>query len=133
MWSHFRPYRESFALISRTCTLADAHSDGPEMEYWRPAGFDIELFGSSEQFGSTGVFSNIPYLEQQTRLSRIIESMLATVFSPQLSSTIHMLDIHLDQLNLELCRWAESLPEFAKFGPGAKSGLYPVPAVATLQ
>lgn len=82
--------------------LADVHSDGPEMEYWRPAGFDIELFGCSKQFGSTGVFSNIPYLEQQTRLSRIIESMIATVFSPQLSSIHLILDTHLDQLNLEL-------------------------------
>lgn len=112
---------------------ADTHSDGPQMEYWRPVGFNMEQFGSIEQFGSTGVFSNIPYLKQQIRLSRIIENMIATVFSPQLSMTVEMLDMHLDQLNLELCRWLESLPDFARFGPTTKSGLYPVPAVTTLQ
>lgn len=112
---------------------ADISSDGPDMENWRPAGFNMELFGSSEQFGSNGMSSNIPYLKQQIRLSRIIEDMMSSIFSPQLSQTISMLDTYLDQLNLELCRWMDALPDFAKFGSQAKSGLYPVPAVTTLQ
>lgn len=107
--------------------LANMDSDGPHMESWRPAGFDMN------QFGSTGVHSNIPYLRQQIRLSRMIERMLETVLSPQLSSNLQTLDKHLDQLNLELCRWIEQLPDFAKFGPRAKLGPYPVPGVTGLQ
>ncbi|KAI8262562.1 hypothetical protein K4K58_000538 [Colletotrichum sp. SAR11_239] len=97
----------------------------PEMASWQPVGF------GDEDIQSTKATSMIPYLHQQIRLSRIIERMMTTLFSPR----SHLDDISrrlcFDNLNLELNRWRESLPDFAKWlkwGPSSK----PIPGVFAL-
>ncbi|KAL3297326.1 TEA1-TY1 enhancer activator [Colletotrichum asianum] len=97
----------------------------PEMASWRPVGF------VDEDTQSTKATSMIPYLHEQIRLSRIIERMMTTLFSPR----SHLDDISrrlcFDNLNLELNRWRESLPDFAKWlkwGPSSK----PIPGVVAL-
>ncbi|KAI8284754.1 hypothetical protein K4K59_007318 [Colletotrichum sp. SAR11_240] len=97
----------------------------PEMASWRPVGF------GDEYTQSTKATSMIPYLHEQIRLSRIIERMMTTLFSPR----SHLDDISrrlcFDNLNLELNRWRDSLPDFAKWlkwGPSSK----PIPGVFAL-
>lgn len=69
------------------------------MEHWRPAGFDSE---------NLGPLSNIPYLNAQIQLSRIIEDMMNTIHLPRPGSDIKSLDYQLDKLNLDLAGQMET-------------------------
>ncbi|KAJ0385536.1 hypothetical protein COL922a_006203 [Colletotrichum nupharicola] len=95
------------------------------MASWRPVGF------GDEDTQSTKATSMIPYLHEQIRLSRIIERMMTTLFSPR----SHLDDISrrlcFDNLNLELNRWRESLPGFAKWLKWGRSSK-PIPGVFAL-
>lgn len=97
------------------------------MEYWRPAGYNVEHFGENT------VLSNIPYLNEQTRLSRVIENMMGSVYSLQLCSDVSLLDTYIDQVNQETCDWMENLPDFAKLDMSARIETAPIPGNATLQ
>lgn len=96
------------------------------MEYWRPAGFSedgVEAAGSS---------SNIPYIHEQIRLSRIVERMMATMFSPRAKHDGISRRSSLDSLNLELSRWKEFLPDFARWTRWDLASTPPSPGVITL-
>ncbi|KAF9873440.1 transcription factor [Colletotrichum karsti] len=98
----------------------------PEMALWRPVGFDNDY----TEF--TKATSMIPYLHEQIRLSRIIERMMSTLFSPRSHLDAISRRICFDNINLELNRWRETLPDFAKWqkwGPSSK----PIPGVLALQ
>lgn len=97
------------------------------MEYWRPVGFDDS---SSEAIGGS---SNIPYVKEQIRLSRIVESMMSTMFSPGASLAGIARRSHLDKLNLDLCQWRDTLPDFAKCNRWGSTNSVPVPGVIALQ
>jgi hypothetical protein len=110
-----------------TLKLANRVSDGPEMEHWRPAGF----FDDASDIRNP---SNIPYLREQIHLYRIVENMMATIFSPRTPRTqrdVSTCQAVLDNLNLELLKWRDSLPPFAKWNKWAPGVI--TPAVATLQ
>ncbi|KAF6803265.1 transcription factor [Colletotrichum musicola] len=97
----------------------------PEMALWRPVGFDDDYAESAK------ATSMIPYLHEQIRLSRIIERMMSTLFSPRPHLDDLSRRVCFDNLNLDLNRWRESLPDFAKWhkwGPSSK----PIPGVLAL-
>ncbi|KAF5662485.1 TY1 enhancer activator [Fusarium heterosporum] len=102
--------------------------DGPEMEYWRPVGINDE---PNETLGT----SNIPYLKEQIRLYVIVEKMMTSIFSPKTPKTesdISTRQSTLDSLNLELIKWRDSLPLFAKWNKWSTSDSI-TPALVTLQ
>lgn len=103
---------------------ANNPSDPPEMKYWRPVGFDDDQSDVEKA-------SNIPYLKEQIRLYRIVENMMTTVFSPRTQAADSTRQSTLDNLNLELIKWRNSLPLFARWNKWTTSGI--TPAVATLQ
>lgn len=96
------------------------------MESWRPVGFD------ETQSDVTSGFSNIPYVNEQIRLSRIIESMMTSLVSPRDSADGIARRSNLDRLNLELCTWRDTLPDFAKW-TRQNSSVNSVPGVVALQ
>ncbi|KAK1624793.1 fungal-specific transcription factor domain-containing protein [Colletotrichum phormii] len=81
----------------------------PEMNLWRPVGFDEEYRESAK------ASSMISYLHEQIRLSRIIERMVSTLFSPRSNLDDLGRRVCFDNLNLDLNRWRESLPDFARW------------------
>ncbi|PTD02742.1 putative transcriptional regulatory protein [Fusarium culmorum] len=115
------------AFDSSEVELLEFMIDGPGMEYWRPVGFDD---GLNELRGQ----SNIPYLKEQIRLYRIVERMMTTVFSsrtPRTQTDISTRQTLLDNLNLELLQWKDTLPPFARWNKWSTSTNM-TPAVATL-
>ncbi|KAJ4854525.1 fungal specific transcription factor domain-containing protein [Trichoderma breve] len=100
--------------------------DGPAMEYWRPVGFE----GNG---GDTmGGISNIPFVQEQIRLSRIVESMMTVLFPIRINQDAISRTSNLDKLNLELLRWYESLPTFAKWTRWDTTNLNAVPGLIAL-
>ncbi|KZL83113.1 transcription factor, partial [Colletotrichum incanum] len=97
----------------------------PEMVLWRPVGFDEEFAES------TRAASMIPYLHEQIRLSRVIETMMSILFSPRSNLDSLSRRVCFDNLNLELNRWRESLPDFAKWHKWGSSSK-PIPGVLAL-
>lgn len=102
-------------------------SDGPEIEFWCPVGFD----GISPDM--PGRLSNIPYIKEQIRLSRIVESMMTNLFSPRSSLDGIVRRSCLDNLNIEFCEWNDWLPEIAKWNKWTTDDNVPFSGVATLQ
>ncbi|KAL7782622.1 fungal-specific transcription factor domain-containing protein [Trichoderma afarasin] len=100
--------------------------DGPAMEYWRPVGFEAN--GDD----TMGGVSNIPFVQEQIRLSRIIESMMAALFPFRINRDGISLTSNLDKLNLQLLRWHESLPTFAKWSRWDMANLNAVPGLIAL-
>lgn len=94
------------------------------MEHWRPAGFDSE---------NLGPLSNIPYLNAQIQLSRVIEDMMNTIHLPRPGSDIKSLDYQLDKLNLDLDRWKQNLPHDMRGRDCASFETVPLPGYTTLQ
>lgn len=126
------PYAMPCFEITLVMSLANRHSDPPQMEYWRPIGFD-DMSGGSDTLSSC---SNIPYLKEQIRLARIIESMITTLFSPRAEQDGLSRRSHLDRLNLELSQWHASLPDFTRWNKWSATGdnlPMAFPGVATLQ
>ncbi|KAJ3940548.1 uncharacterized protein N0V96_009552 [Colletotrichum fioriniae] len=98
----------------------------PEMKLWRPVGFDEEYRESAR------ASSMIPYLHEQIRLSRIIERMMSTLFSPRSNLDDLGRRVCFDNLNLDLNRWRESLPDFAKWHKWGGSSSKTIPGVLAL-
>ncbi|KAK1478572.1 hypothetical protein CCUS01_04918 [Colletotrichum cuscutae] len=98
----------------------------PEMSLWRPVGFDEEYRESAQ------ASSMIPYLHEQIRLSRIIERMMSTLFSPRSNLDDLGRRVCFDNLNLDLNRWRESLPDFAKWQKWGGSSSKTIPGVLAL-
>ncbi|KAF4780726.1 hypothetical protein HER10_EVM0001512 [Colletotrichum scovillei] len=98
----------------------------PEMSLWRPVGFDEEYRESAQ------ASSMIPYLHEQIRLSRIIERMMSTLFSPRSNLDDLGRRVCFDNLNLDLNRWRESLPDFAKWHKWGGSSSKRIPGVLAL-
>lgn len=98
--------------------------DGPQMEHWRPAGF------VDTRSASLGALSNIPYLKAQIKLSRVIENMMNTVYSPRTDTDFATLDYQLDKLNLDLAKWKQNLPLDMR---SHNFETVPVPGYTTLQ
>ncbi|KXH42114.1 hypothetical protein CNYM01_05773 [Colletotrichum nymphaeae SA-01] len=98
----------------------------PEMSFWRPVGFDEEYRESAQ------ASSMIPYLHEQIRLSRIIERMMSTLFSPRSNLDDLGRRVCFDNLNLDLNRWRESLPDFAKWHKWGGSSSKTIPGVLAL-
>ncbi|KXH47352.1 hypothetical protein CSIM01_05289 [Colletotrichum simmondsii] len=98
----------------------------PEMSLWRPVGFDEEYRESAQ------ASSMIPYLHEQIRLSRIIERMMSTLFSPRSNLDDLGRRVCFDNLNLDLNRWRESLPDFAKWHKWGGSSSKTIPGVLAL-
>ncbi|WQF86613.1 hypothetical protein CDEST_11627 [Colletotrichum destructivum] len=99
----------------------------PEMVLWRPVGFDEEYTEPAQATSSM-----IPYLHEQIRLSRVIEKMMSTLFSPRSNLNGLSRRVCFDNLNLELNRWRESLPNFAKWHKWGSSSSKPIPGVLAL-
>ncbi|KZL64436.1 transcription factor [Colletotrichum tofieldiae] len=97
----------------------------PEMVLWRPVGFD------EEYAEATQATSMIPYIHEQIRLSRVIETMMSILFSPRSNLDSVSRRVCFDNLNLELNRWRESLPDFAKWHKWGSSSK-PIPGVLAL-
>ncbi|KAL7944957.1 fungal-specific transcription factor domain-containing protein [Trichoderma barbatum] len=100
--------------------------DGPAMEYWRPVGFEV----SGDD--AMGGISNIPYVQEQIRLSRIVESMMTILFPHRINQDAISRRSSLDKLNLELLGWHESLPTFAKWSRWDMVNTNAVPGVMAL-
>ncbi|GKT93835.1 transcription factor [Colletotrichum tofieldiae] len=95
------------------------------MVLWRPVGFD------EEYAEATQATSMIPYIHEQIRLSRVIETMMSILFSPRSNLDSVSRRVCFDNLNLELNRWRESLPDFAKWHKWGSSSK-PIPGVLAL-
>ncbi|KAL7905207.1 fungal-specific transcription factor domain-containing protein [Trichoderma velutinum] len=100
--------------------------DGPAMEYWRPVGFE------TYDDDAMGGISNIPFVQEQIRLSRIVERMMAVHFPIRTSQDSISRISNLDKLNLELLRWHESLPTFAKWTRWDTTNLNAVPGLIAI-
>lgn len=96
------------------------------MRNWRPAGFDDD---SGDSMGA----SNIPYVQEQIRISRIVESMMSTLFSLKANHDGIYRRSNLDRLNVALTKWRESLGDFAKWSRWDSANSAPVPGVIALQ
>ncbi|KAF5258444.1 hypothetical protein FOXYS1_10981 [Fusarium oxysporum] len=72
--------------------------DFPELELWLPIGFDSQ----QGDFGETKPM--VPCFQKQIELSKVIEQILATLFSQSAAQDGLAYRGHLDQLNLELSR-----------------------------
>lgn len=97
------------------------------MEYWRPVGFEAN--GDD----TMGGMSNIPFVQEQIRLSRIVESMMTVLFPIWINQDAISQASNLDKLNLKLLRWHESLPAFAKWSRWDMTNLNAVPGLIALQ
>ncbi|KAF4447244.1 hypothetical protein F53441_9203 [Fusarium austroafricanum] len=115
------------AYDSAEVDLLEFITDGPGMEYWRPVGF-----GDDPE--ELRILSNIPFLKEQIRLYRIVEKMMTSLFSPRTPRTqtdIFTRQTVLDNLNLELLKWRDSLPPVSKWNKWSSGGTV-TPAVTTL-
>lgn len=97
------------------------------MEYWRPVGFEAN--GDD----TMGGISNIPFVQEQIRLSRIVENMMTALSPIRINQDAISQASNLDKLNLELLRWHESLPTFAKWTRWDMANLNAVPGLIALQ
>lgn len=97
------------------------------MEHWRPVGFEAN--GDD----TMGGISNIPFVQEQIRLSRIVESMMTILFPLRINQDAISRTSNLDKLNLELLRWQESLPSFAKWTRWDMANLNAVPGLIAVQ
>ncbi|GKT51153.1 putative transcriptional regulatory protein [Colletotrichum spaethianum] len=118
------PYVNYRPMLTSTSNLI-TYSEPPEMILWRPIGFEEEYAESTQ---ST---SMIPHLHEQIRLSQVIEMMMSTLFSPRSHLDGLNRRVCFDNLNLELNRWRESLPDFAKWRKWG-SPSKPLPGVLAL-
>ncbi|KAF6810345.1 transcription factor, partial [Colletotrichum plurivorum] len=100
--------------------------DDAEMKPWLPAGF----VDYDKGFGRINPL--IPCFQEQIQLSKVIEKMLSTLFSTR--SNLDALDRQtcLDNLNFELCRWYEALPEYVKWNKWEPPSRPLIPSVAAL-
>ncbi|KAK4076582.1 transcriptional regulator family: Fungal Specific TF [Trichoderma aggressivum f. europaeum] len=98
--------------------------DGPAMEYWRPVGFE-----ANGDHTIRDTISNIPFVQEQIRLSRIVESMMTVLFPVRINQDAVYRTSNLNKLNLELLRWHESLPTFAKWTRWDMTNLSAVPGL----
>lgn len=78
--------------------------DIPELVPWRSVGFPED----ETEFNKIG--SMVPYYREQIHLSRVVESMLSTIFSPRSTMDGMRRRACIDTLNLDLHRWRDGLP-----------------------
>lgn len=97
------------------------------MKPWLPAGFADYDNG----FGQINPL--IPCFKEQIRLSKVIEKMLSTLFSIRSNLDALGRQSCLDNLNFELCRWYEALPEYIKWNKWEPPSTALIPSVAALQ
>ncbi|RSL75884.1 hypothetical protein CEP51_010468 [Fusarium floridanum] len=101
--------------------------DYPELRPWRSVGFS----GSDSELTKIG--SMVPYYREQIHLSRVIERMLCTLFSPRSNMDGMSRRACLDTLNIELCRWKAALPGRAEWNKYEPIDTPLIPSVAMLQ
>jgi hypothetical protein len=75
----------------------------------------------------------VPYYREQIHLSRVIERMLCTLFSPRSNMDGMSRRACLDTLNIELCRWKAALPGRAEWNKWEPIDTPLIPSVAMLQ
>ncbi|KAF4472061.1 transcription factor [Fusarium albosuccineum] len=100
--------------------------DYPELRPWRSVGFS----GSDSELTKIG--SMVPYYREQIHLSRVIERMLCTLFSPRSNMDGMSRRACLDTLNIELCRWKAGLPGRAEWNKWEPIDTPLIPSVAML-
>ncbi|KAM5374788.1 hypothetical protein ACJZ2D_006282 [Fusarium nematophilum] len=100
--------------------------DIPELRPWRSVGFS----GSDSDLDKIG--SMVPYYREQIHLSRVIERMLCTLFSPRSNMDGMSRRACLDTLNIELCRWKAGLPGRAEWNKWEPIDTPLIPSVAML-
>ncbi|KAF6792630.1 transcription factor [Colletotrichum sojae] len=100
--------------------------DFPEMKPWLPAGF------ADYDKGFGRINPLIPCFKEQIQLSKVIEKMLSTLFSTRSNLDALGRQTCLDNLNFELCRWYEALPEYVKWNKWEPPSRPLIPSVAAL-
>ncbi|KAM0420408.1 hypothetical protein ACHAPT_011829 [Fusarium lateritium] len=100
--------------------------DYPELRPWRSVGFS----GTDSELTKNG--SMVPYYREQIHLSRVIERMLCTLFSPRSNMDGMSRRACLDTLNIELCRWKAALPGRAEWNKWEPIDTPLIPSVAML-
>ncbi|UPK97035.1 hypothetical protein LCI18_007970 [Fusarium solani-melongenae] len=100
--------------------------DYPELRPWRSVGFS----GTDSELTKIG--SMVPYYREQIHLSRVIERMLCTLFSPRSNMDGMSRRACLDTLNIELCRWKAALPGRAEWNKWEPIDTPLIPSVAML-
>ncbi|KAM6505526.1 hypothetical protein FSOLCH5_013702 [Fusarium solani] len=104
--------------------------DFPDMAPWLPAGVDISRMLEPGSFGSRERL--ITSFSEHILLSKSIERILCTLFSRK-SAANGIAGLTLtDDLDLELCRWQESLPDCIKWNRWEPPTTSLLPSVAAL-
>ncbi|KPM42497.1 hypothetical protein AK830_g4036 [Neonectria ditissima] len=104
--------------------------DLPEMIPWLPAGADVSQM---HETGSRGRSErSMACFSEHIRLSKFIEGVLCTLFSSKFRA--HELSglSPIDNLDLSLCRWQESLPDCIKWNRWEPPSAPLLPSVAAL-
>jgi hypothetical protein len=109
-------------------------SDFPEMDAWLPAGARAHRGEGDDEEDDVSVTQPlVPCFQVQIGLSKIIERMLSTLFSTRSNLDDLGRRVCIDTLNLDLCRWQESLPDCTKWNKWEPANSPLKPSVAALQ
>lgn len=105
--------------------------DLPDIESWLPADMDTaKTYNPCHDHRRNQCSTSF---QEQRRLCQIIEKMLSLVFSARFNSACSSKKTCIDTINLELCRWQESLPNTVKCNKWEPSNTTLMMSVAALQ
>ncbi|KAK7417452.1 hypothetical protein QQX98_004572 [Neonectria punicea] len=113
--------------------LMERLPDFPEMDAWLSAGIKMPASDQHPTGDGSTAQPLVLCFKEQIVLSKIIERMLATLFSTRSNLDSLGRRVCIDTLNLDMCRWQESLPDSAKWNRWEPPKAPLLPSVAALQ